>query len=171
MNRQSITDLGHFEGFNFRTQSAIERILTADDVKRWDHDKKGEAEFWPTGSNCNARELIEIERIVEELEGDETELLKAIYLRQTHGMELEKINQARIEERNIFIFGPETLLTELWNNAAWELLELYYPEAYKLVESAHVPGVIFDETQFIEQFITMQIRRNDSELYLVVEPY
>ena len=36
-------DFGQFEGFNFRSQSAIERALTAQDVVGWDHDREGEA--------------------------------------------------------------------------------------------------------------------------------
>ena len=38
-------DLGTFEGFNFRDQSAIERELTAEEVVNWNHDGDGEAEF------------------------------------------------------------------------------------------------------------------------------
>ena len=39
----NLNDLGTFEGFNFREQCAIERILSANEVIEWDHDKKGEA--------------------------------------------------------------------------------------------------------------------------------
>jgi hypothetical protein len=38
-------NLGTFEGFNFKEQSAIDHILTADEVMAWDHDTEGEAEF------------------------------------------------------------------------------------------------------------------------------
>ena len=41
----TLTDLGTFEGFNFRDQAAIMRRLTAEDVVNWDHDGDGEAEF------------------------------------------------------------------------------------------------------------------------------
>jgi hypothetical protein len=43
-------DIGRFEGFNFRSQCAIHRVLTAEEVLEWNHDADGEAEFWPDGS-------------------------------------------------------------------------------------------------------------------------
>ena len=71
-----------FEGFNFRTQSAIQRNLTASEVVEWDHDQKGEAEFWPAGdrpevglifrhrSAVTGAELLELDRLLDELGGD-----------------------------------------------------------------------------------------------------
>jgi hypothetical protein len=41
--------LGIFEGFNFRTQSAIEQKVTAGEMVNGYHDLEGEAEFWPAG--------------------------------------------------------------------------------------------------------------------------
>jgi hypothetical protein len=42
--RNLVFDLGTFEGFNFRSQSVIERVLTAGEVVEWNHDRDGEAE-------------------------------------------------------------------------------------------------------------------------------
>jgi len=39
--------LGTSQGFNFRTQSAIERLLTTEEAG--EHDADGEAQFWPAG--------------------------------------------------------------------------------------------------------------------------
>ena len=78
-------DLGTFEGFNFRAQSAIDRILTTAEVVAWDHDRDGEAEFWPSGdraevslmfkgrSAVTATELIDLDRLLTELGGDSAE--------------------------------------------------------------------------------------------------
>ena len=74
MKGNDYSDLGMFEGFNFRAQSAIDSVLSADEVLAWDHDAQGEAEFWPDGSNpfvskllpgtsCSAQEIREVIRI------------------------------------------------------------------------------------------------------------
>lgn len=45
-------ELGTFEGFNFRDQSAIERNVTAQEVVDWDHDRVGGGRVlarWGTG--------------------------------------------------------------------------------------------------------------------------
>ena len=75
-------DLGTFEGFNFREQSAIERTLVALEVVAWDHDREGEAEFWPSEdhagvavvfvgrSSINGSELVALDRLLEALGGD-----------------------------------------------------------------------------------------------------
>jgi hypothetical protein len=78
-------DLGTFEGFNFGHQSAIEYELTAAQVLAWDHDKNGEAEFWPSGdkpevslvfkdqSSVTGTELQELDSLLAALGGDSIE--------------------------------------------------------------------------------------------------
>ena len=44
-------DFGSFEGFNYQFQFAINERLTADHIVNWDHDQKGEADFWPSGDS------------------------------------------------------------------------------------------------------------------------
>jgi len=75
-------DLGTFEGFSFRSQSAIPKNLDADGVLNWDHDRQGEAEFWPAGDNAGVAlifehqssvtgsELKELDRLLSELGDD-----------------------------------------------------------------------------------------------------
>jgi hypothetical protein len=84
-------DLGTFEGFNFRNQSAIERILSAAEVVDWSHDREGESEFWPSGDRTEvslifkgqtavtSSELIELDRLLDSLGGDSTENFLRIY--------------------------------------------------------------------------------------------
>jgi len=82
-------DLGTFEGFNFRAHSAIERVLTAPEVVDWDHDRQGEAEFWPAGDRLEVSlifghgrsvsgwELSALDRVLQELGDDSVvEVLK-----------------------------------------------------------------------------------------------
>ena len=80
MKGNDYSNIGMFEGFNFREQSAIDHLLTPDEVLAWDHDEQGEAEFWPDGSNpfvqkllnrnsCSASEVREVMRIFDEVEG------------------------------------------------------------------------------------------------------
>ena len=80
--------LGTFEGFNHRDQSAIEAVLTADEVIAWNHDERGEAEFWPSGDapslsgifprQVTGPELLAVRRLVEEIGGDEEIVLLRI---------------------------------------------------------------------------------------------
>ncbi len=48
-------DLGSFEGFNFRAQSALQGTLSAQDVIDRDHDAFDEAEFWPKGDHAEVQ--------------------------------------------------------------------------------------------------------------------
>ena len=91
MNGQSETnsceltfELGTFEGFNFHTQSAIPRLLTAEQVLSWNYDREGEAEFWPSGDKpevslvfnrkeITASELSDLDRLLTELGDDSKE--------------------------------------------------------------------------------------------------
>ena len=100
-NQGTIFDLGTFEGFNFRSQSAIPRDLTAAEVINWDHDRQGEAEFWPAGDRAemhilfsgrntvSAADLIALDRILGELGDDSLEnFLKIHYAVNYSGYDL-----------------------------------------------------------------------------------
>jgi len=170
-------DLGFFEGFNFKTQSAIDKQLTAEDVINWDHDEQGEAEFWPEGGNvfvkelvngnCTGNDLLEIDRIFSELHGCEYELCKALYMKSMHGSELEQITRDAIDDECLYVYGPN-YFSDLAKEAAWDLFENLYPEACKLVESYSVPGLSFDEEDFLRDCSTMEIKTGDYKGYLVV---
>ena len=45
-------DFGTFTGFNHREDKPIDRTLTDEDIVWWDHDRLGEATFWPTGGHA-----------------------------------------------------------------------------------------------------------------------
>lgn len=169
-------DIGKFEGFNFREQSAIENILTAQEVLDWDHDGDGEAEFWPHGDNpftsyllpgdsCTSAEIREVIRIFDELDGRLDELAKAIYLRDC-GSSLEDITSEAINDACLYVFGPGWF-HDLIKDAAFELFELFWPAAYECLQKHSVPGLRFDYDDFIESFPTLKLKLPDG--YLVVD--
>lgn len=169
-------DIGKFEGFNFREQSAIEHILTAQEVLDWDHDRDGEAEFWPHGCNpftsyllpgnaCSDSDVREVVRIFHETEGRPEELAKAIYLRD-NGTSLEDITSEAINDSCLHVYGPGWF-HDLNKQAAYELFELFWPDAYKCWEENSIPGLSFDREDFLESFPTLQLNLPDG--YLVVD--
>ncbi len=169
-------DIGEFEGFNFRSQCAIERILTAEEVLEWDHDADGEAEFWPHGCNpftsyllpnsaCTDSEVREVIRIFDELDGRPEELAKAIYMRDC-GTPLEDITREAIDDSCLYVFGPGWF-HDLIKQAAFELFELFWPAAYECWEKNSVPGLRFDPGDFVESFPTLQLKLPDG--FLVVD--
>ena len=178
MKHEIENDLGEFEGFNFKTQSAIFPNHTAQEVVDWDHDGQGEAEFWPEGSNefvrlladgsCSCFDIIEIDRIFSELDNNEQDLIKAVYLKQNNGLSLKDITREAVDDACLYVYGPG-YFSDLRRDAAWDLFENFYPEAYKLCESCSVPGVEFDEQDFLSSFSTLELKTQDYQGYLVVD--
>jgi hypothetical protein len=155
-------NLGTFEGFNFKEQSAIDHILTADEVMAWDHDTAGEAEFWPSGdspgvalvfegkTSVTASELRELDRLLDELGGDSDENFWRIHCAQeSHGKELDSLSGSDVEDQDSHFFIGTSFI-DLRKEAAFELFELYYPEAYAVWEKCTCDGLIFDEDRFLD---------------------
>jgi len=172
MNRSSTSDsmktktlthsLGAFEGFNFREHSAIEHLLTAEQVVQWDHDQAGEAEFWPAGdhpgvaavfagqSSITTPELIALDRLLEELGGDSIEnFLRIHHARSANHADLATLTLEQVEDNSPHIFLG-TNFTDLRHEAAYELFELYYPEAYAVWEKCSCDGLGFDPDRFLD---------------------
>lgn len=155
-------DFGHFEGFNFRTQSAIERLLTAQDIVAWDHDRNGEAEFWTAGNKpeffavfgggntVTARELLELAALFDALGGDSTENYLAVYFAvAVLGGALGDITAEGIQDRAPHCFIGESFI-DVRREAAYELFEQFYPELYQAWESTPCDGLIFDTDRFLD---------------------
>ncbi len=170
-------DIGGFEGFNFREQSAIDRILTAEEVLNWNHDALGEAEFWPDGENflaaellerseCTASDIREVIRIFDEL--DEQEVIKAIYLRQMNRVPLSELNADLIADSSLYVFGKD-YIHDLRRQAAYELFEMFWPEIYRQWEKTDIPGLVFDPLDFIEAFPTLELKTEDFKGFLIVD--
>ena len=174
-------DLGTFEGFNFRNQSAIEKILTADEVVHWDHDKDGEAEFWPSGDNAEVAlifhdqssvtfsELVGLDNLLHELGGDETEnVLKIYHALTSGGAGLSTLTASEVEDSNIHFFLGDSFI-DLRKEAAYELFENYWPEAYKAWESCNCDGLIFDVDRFLDSpsWSVEEVTMGDRKVLLV----
>ena len=155
-------DFGTFEGFNFRGQCAIERSLTAVEVINWNHDEQGEAEFWPSGdvplvatifkgqTAVAGSELLELDRILSELDSDSDDsLLRIFYLHSCLGMPLTAIDRLSVEETDIHVFIGSNFM-DLRREAAHELFELYYPECYAAWEKSQCDGLLFDSDRFLD---------------------
>lgn len=154
-------ELGSFEGFNFRQQSAILN-LTARQVVEWNHDEAGEAEFWPAGDHegvtlvfrnqdtVTASELIELDRVLHDLGGDSIEsFLRIYYLLRIGGTPLAGVSLAAVDAVNVHFFLG-TNFTDLRREAAYELFELYYPDEYRVWEMSSCDGLIFDTDRFLD---------------------
>ena len=155
-------DLGTFEGFNFRDQSAIEGNLTAEEVVNWDHDREGEAEFWPAGDNdgvaavfagktsVTCSELIALDNLLQELGDDSTvNFLRIRYIMGMYGNDLSATTREQVEDDCIDIFVG-TNFCDLRREAAYQLFELYYPDEYRIWEKSQCDGLIFDTDHFLD---------------------
>ncbi|MCX6917592.1 MAG: hypothetical protein NT167_31925 [Verrucomicrobia bacterium] len=174
-------DLGTFEGFNFRTQCAIFGNLTAAEVVEWDHDKNGEAEFWPSGDrpevallfnhrNCvSGADLLGLNRLLAELGGDSPEhFLRIHYAVNFCGSSLADLSRDQVEDSPLHIFFGSNFL-DVRREAAYELFELYYPDEYAVWEKSLCDGLIFDTDRFLDSpcFFTEETRLGDGAVLLV----
>lgn len=177
-------DLGTFEGFNFREQSAIEQILSVTQAVQWDHDRLGEAEFWPAGdhagvsaifsdcSNVTASELIALDQLLHELGGDSLEnFLRIRHSLSLHGCHLSELSREQIEEDSAHIFIGKNF-ADLRRDAAYELFESYWPAEYAMWEKCNCDGLIFDTDRFLDspsRFVD-EVDLGDTKA-LIVTPY
>ena len=175
-------DLGTFEGFNFRSQSAILRNLTAEEVVNWDHDEQGEAEFWPAGDNAGVSlllsrnsavtggELLALDSLLQELGDDSTvNYLRIYYAVNSLGEELNRLTASKLEDYALQIFEGTSFL-DLRKGAAFELFEQYYPEEYRVWEKSHCDGLIFDPDRFLDSpgWSVDEVTLNGSKALIVV---
>jgi hypothetical protein len=174
-------DFGTFEGFNFRNQSAIFPNHTADEVVNWDHDKEGEAEFWPSGDNegvqlvfkgqssVTGSELRALDELLDDLGGDNDEnFLKIYHAVSVLGYDLGTLTNTTVEdEAPQFFFGD--CFADVRKEAAYELFELYYPDAYQVWEKSLCDGLIFDTDHFLDSpvFSVDEIRFGGKAVLLV----
>lgn len=157
-----IHDLGTFEGFNFRADSAIERVLTGEEVLAWDSDHLGEAEFWPSGDHpgvslifagrnaVSPAELAALDRLLAELGDDSLESCARIaHALGRCGQPLPDLAATEVEDSGAHVFVGRSVF-DVRKTAAYELFELYYPELYRAWESTPCDGLIFDTDLFLD---------------------
>lgn len=174
-------DLGTFEGFNFRSQSAIDRILTAAEVVGWDHDRQGEAEFWPSGdrpevamlfksrSTVTGAELLDLNRLLHEMGGDSPYHFMLIhYAVNISGSNLSALSREAVEDFPLHVFLGTSFL-DVRREAAYELFELYYPDEYRVWEKSTCDGLVFDTDWFLNSpvFSVEEVRLGDEVALLV----
>lgn len=174
-------DFGTFEGFNFRDQSAIEQVLTAEDVANWDHDLDGEAEFWPDGdneyiwlifksnSNVTVNDLFTLEHLLYELGDDSGETyLKIYYCIECLGYSLKDVTPDMVQDADCMVFSGDSFI-ESRREAAYEIFETYYPEEYAVWEKSLCDGLFFDEDRFLDSpvFSVTEVRVGDQAILLI----
>ena len=178
-----VFDLGTFAGFSFRDQQAIERTLTAQEVVNWNHDKQGEAEFWPSGdkpevalifsgrSSVHASEILALHGLLEVLNEDSS----LPYLRIHHalavlGESILTLTTKDLDDQNLHIFEGTNFI-DLRREAAFELFELYFPKEYKVWEKSLCDGLIFDEDRFLDSPVwSVEEATLGSRKYLMISP-
>ena len=114
--------LGSFEGFNFRSQSALCEVLDANGLLAWDHDLNGEAEFWPAGdhpgvslvfsSQCavSATEILALDKLLHSLGSDDEEnFLKIHFAMAVLGSSLDALSSEQIEDMGLMVFQGANL--------------------------------------------------------------
>ena len=174
-------DLGNFEGFNFRSQSAICKPLTAEEVVNWDHDARGEAEFWASGdhegvfavfkgqSAVTFSELQKLDELITEL-GDEPETYVKIAWFQAQGYNFQELTPYQIEDETLYVARGNNFI-DLEKDTAYELFETFFPEEYAVWEKSMCPGLSFDPKRFLSgpEFETMEITIGN-EKFLIIQP-
>lgn len=127
----------------------------------WDHDRKGEAEFWLSRDRSliaqvfggqtaiTGAELVELNRILDELGSDSDEMLLRLCHAQSCGGKLEEITARTVGDYCVHVFIG-TNFCDLRREAAYELFELYYPECYAAWDKSRCDGFIFDTDRFLD---------------------
>lgn len=174
-------DLGMFEGFNFRHQSAMDRCLTATEIVAWDHNRQGEAEFWPDGHHAGvtlvfkdqgavtASELLRLDRLLECMGTDALVNFVSIYYAvRVRGADLCELTTADLDDNSIYVFTGDCFY-DLRKDAAHDLFELFYPEAYKLWDAHPCDGLMFDADCFLDspQFYVEEIDLGEIKCVIV----
>jgi hypothetical protein len=175
-------ELGTFEGFNFRDQGAMWPNRTAEEVVNWDHDKNGEAEFWPAGdhhgvslvfggkSSVSASEIIALDSLLKKLGSDYyINFLEIYFSVHVRGYDLSKLSPETIEDEPLHIYTG-SCFSEVRKEAAYELFENYYPDAYTAWEKSNCDGLIFDTDRFLDSpgMCVDEVKFGDQAVVIVV---
>lgn len=110
-----------------------------------------------------------LDNLLDEMGGDmKTNCLRIYYEVQIMGEDLLKLTREMLEDLNLHIFIGMSFL-DLRKDAAYELLELYYPEEYRIWEKTHCDGLIFDVDRFLDSpcFYTGEVTLGEENALLV----
>ena len=156
-------NLGTFEGFNRRSQSAVDRTLNAQEVIVWNHDQLGETEFRPAGDKAEVAlifegrktvtgsELSALHRLLSELGGDSTENFLRIHFAVNRcGAALEGLSAQAVQDQRLHMFVSDESIYDLRKDAACALFELYHPNEYAVWDSGRCEALIFETDLFLD---------------------
>ena len=101
--------------------------------------------------------------------GDSDENFLQIYFALSHGgISVERLDADRIADESLHIFIGKWF-HELRFEAAYELFELYYPEAYRVYDESTCDGLVFDTDRFLDSpsFSVDEVKLGDRAVLLV----
>lgn len=172
-------DLGTFEGFSFRNQEAIFGEITAQEVIDWEHDVSGEAEFWPSGDSRLVAKIFQGQSAVtafdlQHLEsllatGDDQELMSVYIALHENGGSIETLDADRVDElaSRYHVYAGATFC-DLYEEALYDLFELYYPQEYKLATEGLCPFLQIDQDVLRgPEFSTVELDFGDRKVLAV----
>lgn len=157
-------------------------MLTAAEVVAWDHNRQGEAEFWPAGDvsevallfkqrkTVTAGELVDLDRVLAELGGDsQHNYLQIYYAVNIFGDALATLSAESLEDHCLHTFFGSNFL-DVRREAAHELFEIYHPEEYGVWEKSHCDGLILDTDQFLDSpvFSVEEVKLGEGVALLIV---
>jgi hypothetical protein len=179
MTQHAVLNLGTFEGYNFRKASAIDRLLTAQQVIGWKHDQHGEAEFWPSGDvpllnllfpqKVKGCDLEKTTALIQQMDTDaEDALLQICFACQAREVDLEDLTIEKLEDMRPHVFEAD-VFHDASRDAAHELFETYWPDLYQAWEKDTVGILRFDWEDFLDSgmWYTLEIRIKGRCLFLV----
>lgn len=156
-----LNGFGTFEGFNFRTNSAIERLLSAEEVIEWNHDTEGEAEFWPSGDsngvsllwkgkNVTGSEILALATLLEAFGSYYDEAFLKIYFAvNVQGNTLADLSADAVESMNVMVFRGANFY-DVRKEAAFYLFETFYPDLFKVWDETPCDGLRFETDDFLD---------------------
>ena len=122
-------------------------------------------------SAVTGQELLDLDKVLQELGDDSTlNFLRIHHAVNIHGTYLNQLTGEQVENQNIHVFMGTSFL-DLRREAAYELFELYYPEAYAMWEATPCDGLIFDTDVFLDSpsWSVQEVEFSDGQKALVME--
>ena len=101
-------------------------------------------------SSVTCRELLDLDRVLLELGDDSTANFLGIHCAvNIQGAYLNQLTGEQVQDQCLHVFEGASFI-DLRKEAAFELFEMYYPEAYSAWEKSLCDGLIFDQDRFLD---------------------
>ena len=181
-------DLGTFDGYNLEHDKAIIN-LSAADLIYYDHDLKGETEFWPAGDcwgvalifkglnnggHCAWNEVLCLQRLLQDMGGDTITNYALIYHalhfngEKLHGYTFLTADKILDCNLTVIIGENNETIQELESRAAYDILETYHPDIFKMLNNP-IDGLSFDASRFLHSgtFGISQIKLENQHILII----